>query len=252
MTEAAVSFAGNLTDQPEVRHTEGGIARAMFRVAVSGRRDQEPSFFTVVVWRDQAEHVAESLVMEAGRLSRSVGHGGCDVDMSATDRTVQQAGVSSVAVVAGCGVESSELAVGGLQPSGEVGDLLSELLVASHGHVESALQGLDAGGVRPGPGGRWPALLKLVDGLDEIALGVEPGARDPRRPGDPGNDGALSALAGRRDRLLGEPAGVLAALLAALMGRLDQEAGVVSPWHPGPPPCRPRRSARVLRVPARG
>jgi hypothetical protein len=53
MTEAAVSFAGNVTGQPEVRYTEGGIARAMFRVAVSGRREQEASFFTVVVWRDQ-------------------------------------------------------------------------------------------------------------------------------------------------------------------------------------------------------
>jgi single-stranded DNA-binding protein len=31
------SFAGNLTDDPEVRYTEGGIARAMFRVAVSIR-----------------------------------------------------------------------------------------------------------------------------------------------------------------------------------------------------------------------
>jgi single-strand DNA-binding protein len=41
--------------------TEGGIARAVFRVAVSGRREQEPSFFTVIVWRDQAEHAAESL-----------------------------------------------------------------------------------------------------------------------------------------------------------------------------------------------
>jgi single-stranded DNA-binding protein len=27
MTEASVSFAGNLTDDPEVRYTEGGIAR---------------------------------------------------------------------------------------------------------------------------------------------------------------------------------------------------------------------------------
>jgi single-strand DNA-binding protein len=62
MTEPSVSFAGNLTDDPEVRYTEGGIARAMFRVAVSGRREQEASFFTVVVWRDQAEHAAESLV----------------------------------------------------------------------------------------------------------------------------------------------------------------------------------------------
>jgi single-strand DNA-binding protein len=73
MTEASVSFAGNLTDDPELRHTEAGIARAMFRVAVSGRREQEASFFTVIVWRDQAEHVAESLakgsrVVVVGRL----------------------------------------------------------------------------------------------------------------------------------------------------------------------------------------
>jgi single-stranded DNA-binding protein len=31
------------------------------RVAVSGRRDGKVSFFTVVVWREQAEHAAESL-----------------------------------------------------------------------------------------------------------------------------------------------------------------------------------------------
>ena len=75
MTEASVSFAGNLTDDPGVRYTEGGIARAMFRVAVSGRREQEPSFFTVIVWRDQAEHAAESLakgsrVVVMGRLQQ--------------------------------------------------------------------------------------------------------------------------------------------------------------------------------------
>ena len=57
----AISFAGNLTDDPELRHTESGIARPMFRVAVSGRRGQEPSFFTVIVWRDQAEHAVQSL-----------------------------------------------------------------------------------------------------------------------------------------------------------------------------------------------
>jgi single-strand DNA-binding protein len=75
MTDASVSFAGNLTDQPEVRSTDSGIARAMFRVAVSGRREQEPSFFTVIVWRDQAEHAAESLskgsrVVVVGRLQQ--------------------------------------------------------------------------------------------------------------------------------------------------------------------------------------
>jgi single-strand DNA-binding protein len=75
MTEAAVSFAGNLTDDPQARYTESGIARAIFRVAASGRRDQEPSFFTVVVWRDQAEHTVESLakgsrVVVVGRLQQ--------------------------------------------------------------------------------------------------------------------------------------------------------------------------------------
>jgi single-stranded DNA-binding protein len=33
MTDAAVSFAGNLTDDPELRHTDCGIAWARFRVA---------------------------------------------------------------------------------------------------------------------------------------------------------------------------------------------------------------------------
>ena len=75
MTEASVSFAGNLTDDPEVRSIESGIARAMFRVAVSGSREQEASFFTVVVWRDQAEHAAQSLakgsrVVVVGRLQQ--------------------------------------------------------------------------------------------------------------------------------------------------------------------------------------
>ena len=75
MTEPSVSFAGNVTDDPELRHTEGGIARAMFRVTVSGRREQELSFSTVIVWRDQAEHAAQSLakgsrVVVVGRLQQ--------------------------------------------------------------------------------------------------------------------------------------------------------------------------------------
>ena len=88
-----VSFAGNLTDDPEVRYTEGGIARAMFRVDVSGRREQKASFFTVIVWRDQAEHAAESLakgsrVVVVGRLRQR--------SWTAEDRTTR----STVEVVA--------------------------------------------------------------------------------------------------------------------------------------------------------
>jgi single-strand DNA-binding protein len=75
MTQANVSFAGTLTDDPEVRYTDSGIARAVFRVAVSGRREQEASFFTVVVWRDQAEHASQPLskgsrVVILGRLQQ--------------------------------------------------------------------------------------------------------------------------------------------------------------------------------------
>jgi single-strand DNA-binding protein len=47
----------------------------MFRVAVSGRREQEASFFTVIVWRDQAEHASQSLskgdrMVVVGRLQQ--------------------------------------------------------------------------------------------------------------------------------------------------------------------------------------
>jgi single-stranded DNA-binding protein len=37
---------------------------------VSGRREQEASFFTVVVWRDQAEHAAQSLAKTSFRSFR--------------------------------------------------------------------------------------------------------------------------------------------------------------------------------------
>jgi single-strand DNA-binding protein len=75
MPDTTTTIVGNLTDNPEVRYTEAGIARARFRVAVSGQREQEPSFLTVVVWRDQAEHAAQSLskgsrVVVVGRLQQ--------------------------------------------------------------------------------------------------------------------------------------------------------------------------------------
>ena len=75
MPDTTTAIVGNLTDDPEVRSTQDGIARAVFRVAVSGRREQEASFFTVIVWRDQAEHAAQSLskgsrVVVVGRLQQ--------------------------------------------------------------------------------------------------------------------------------------------------------------------------------------
>jgi single-strand DNA-binding protein len=74
------TIVGNLVDDPEVRFTGTGIAVANLRVAVTQRiqqdggwRDGDTSFFKVNVWRDQAEHLAESLtkgdrIMVTGRL----------------------------------------------------------------------------------------------------------------------------------------------------------------------------------------
>jgi single-strand DNA-binding protein len=75
MPDTSTSIVGNLTDDPEIRSTENGVTWARFRVAVSGRREQEASFFTVIVWRDRAEHAAESLakgsrVVVVGRLQQ--------------------------------------------------------------------------------------------------------------------------------------------------------------------------------------
>jgi single-strand DNA-binding protein len=61
MTEAAVSFTGNLTDDPEVPSTESGIARTMFRAARVEPAGAGAVVLHRVVWRNQAEHAAESL-----------------------------------------------------------------------------------------------------------------------------------------------------------------------------------------------
>jgi single-strand DNA-binding protein len=79
-TDNSVILVGNLTDDPELRFTPNGAAVANFRLAVTPRvregdswKDGETSFFRINVWRQQAEHVAESLAkgsraMVIGRL----------------------------------------------------------------------------------------------------------------------------------------------------------------------------------------
>jgi hypothetical protein len=44
MTEAKRWLRRQLTDQPEVRYTDSGIARVMLRVAGRGAAEQEASF----------------------------------------------------------------------------------------------------------------------------------------------------------------------------------------------------------------
>ena len=68
MADTHVTITGNLTDDPELKHTPNGNLVANFRLAVTARvrdgegwRDGETSFFRVNVWRQLAEHVTDSL-----------------------------------------------------------------------------------------------------------------------------------------------------------------------------------------------
>jgi single-strand DNA-binding protein len=68
MADTHVTITGNLTDDPDLRYTPNGHPVATFRLAVTARikdgegwRDGDTSFFRVNVWRQLAEHVAESL-----------------------------------------------------------------------------------------------------------------------------------------------------------------------------------------------
>ena len=85
MNETTLTITGNLTSDPELRFTPGGIAVANFTVAATPRRfdktsggwvDGEVIFLRCTVWRQAAENVAESLtrgarVVVTGRLRSS-------------------------------------------------------------------------------------------------------------------------------------------------------------------------------------
>ena len=80
--ETNITVIGNLVDDAELRFTASGAAVASFRIAstprtfnkeTNGWKDGETLWLTCSVWRDQAEHVAESLtkgmrVIVTGRL----------------------------------------------------------------------------------------------------------------------------------------------------------------------------------------
>ena len=63
-----ITFIGNLTEDPELRFTQGGAPVASFRVASnrrfndrSGNQQEETTFLNVNAWRDLAENAADSL-----------------------------------------------------------------------------------------------------------------------------------------------------------------------------------------------
>ena len=82
--ETTLTVIGNLTSDPELRYTQGGLAVANFTIASTPRtfdraanewKDDEALFLRASVWREFAEHVAGSLtkgsrVIATGRLKQ--------------------------------------------------------------------------------------------------------------------------------------------------------------------------------------
>jgi single-strand DNA-binding protein len=82
--DTVITVVGNLTGDPELRFLDSGTPVANFTVASTPRKfnkqtseweDQEALFLRCNVWRDYAEHVAESLsrgmrVVVVGRLKQ--------------------------------------------------------------------------------------------------------------------------------------------------------------------------------------
>ena len=80
--ETTITVVGNLTADPELRYTQNGVAVANFTIASTPRtydrqsgewKDGEALFMRASVWREFAEHVANSLtkgarVVATGRL----------------------------------------------------------------------------------------------------------------------------------------------------------------------------------------
>jgi len=63
-----VILIGNLTDDPELRYTQNGVARTRFSIAVNrryrnreGNLQEETTFVPIVVWGPQAENCANYL-----------------------------------------------------------------------------------------------------------------------------------------------------------------------------------------------
>ena len=104
--DTVITIIGNLVDDPELRFTPNGAAVAKFRVASTPRtydktanewKDGESLFLTCSVWRQQAEHVAESLtrgmrVVVVGRLKQRSYE-----DREHVKRTVMELDVDEVA-----------------------------------------------------------------------------------------------------------------------------------------------------------
>lgn len=106
--ETIITVVGNLTADPELRHTQNGLAVANFTIASTPRnfdrqanewKDGEALFLRASVWREYAEHVAGSLtkgmrVVATGRLRQRTYQDGEGVNRTAIELEIDEIGPS--------------------------------------------------------------------------------------------------------------------------------------------------------------
>lgn len=67
MRKVHVNFAGNITQEPQLKYTQGGQPLLTLKIAANDRIkrgddfETETSYYEVVVWRQLAEEIAEAL-----------------------------------------------------------------------------------------------------------------------------------------------------------------------------------------------
>lgn len=95
--ETVITVVGNLTADPELRHTQNGIAVTNFTIAststvfdktTNGYKDGDSLFLRSTVWKDQAKHIANSLVKGSRVIAYGRLHQNSYVTKEGENRTV--------------------------------------------------------------------------------------------------------------------------------------------------------------------
>jgi len=105
MSASPTTFTGNITQDPDLKFMESGIAKLSFSVACNhywtgkdGEREEKTSFFNCVAWRQLAEDAANVLekglrVVVTGRLEQR-----SYVDKEGNNRSIVELVADEVAV----------------------------------------------------------------------------------------------------------------------------------------------------------
>ncbi len=164
--DTTITIIGNLTADPELKFTSSGIAVAKFTVASTPRymdrqtnewKDGDALFMRCTVWRQPAEHVAESLqrgarVMVVGRLRQNNYETAQGEKRTSIDREVDEIGPSLRYATAK--VQKMQRAGGGGEGGGGYGSSGTSNSGGRGGYADDPWVGTEMAGASAGGAGR--------------------------------------------------------------------------------------------------